>query len=181
MKRLLLLTLIANLVLVSCDSDKPYDVTPDSVGPLTKNTTLDELKTIFENDSVVDQNSGLSEELNVNAIEIYEKGGAQLLSLMPVKDNQPKTIRTVQIFDERYTTQEGINLNSTFKDISDAYEISRIETLISSVVVFVDEINAYFTIDRKELAGELRFDMDAKVSQAEIPDSAKIKYFMIGW
>ncbi|MDP5044993.1 MULTISPECIES: hypothetical protein [unclassified Leeuwenhoekiella] len=181
MKRILLITLLTNLFLVSCNSDNPYSVTADSVGPLTKETTTSELKTLFENDSVVDQNSGLSEELNVNAIEIYEKGGKQLLSLMPIKEGTPKTIRTVQIFDARYTTQEGINLNSTFKDITEAYDISRIETLISSVVVFVDDINAYFTIDRKELAGELRFNMDAKVSEAEIPDNAKIKYFMIGW
>ena len=100
---------------------------------------------------------------------------------MPTKDGNPKTIKTVQVFDERYTTEEGINLNSTYKDITEAYEISRIETLISSIVIFVDDINAYFTIDRDELPGELRFNMDAKVTGAEIPNDAKIKYFMIGW
>lgn len=181
MKRIFIITLLANLFFISCNSDKPYLVTAESVGPLTKSSTVSELKTLFEKDSVVDQNSGLSEELNVNAIEIYEKGGKQLLSLMPVKEGDPKTIRTVQIFDPRYTTEEGINLNSTYKDITKAYEISRIETLISSIVVFVDDLNAYFTIDRGQLPGELRFNMDTKVSEAEIPDNAKIKYFMIGW
>ncbi len=181
MKKILFAGLLAGLLLTSCSKENPFKVTATQVGPLTKETAVSDLKTVFANDSVVDQNSGLSEELNINAIEIYEKGGKQLLSLMPVKEGDPKTIRTVQIFDPRYTTEAGINLNSTFKDLTDAYTISRIETLISSVVIFVDDINAYFTIDRKELPGELRFDMEAKVSQAEIPDAAKIKYFMIGW
>ncbi|MAW95724.1 MULTISPECIES: hypothetical protein [unclassified Leeuwenhoekiella] len=181
MKKILFAGLLAGLLFTSCSKENPFKVTPTQVGPLTKETPVSDLKTIFANDSVVDQNSGLSEELNINAIEVYEKGGKQLLSLMPIKEGDPKTIRTVQIFDPRYTTEAGINLNSTFKDLTDAYEISRIETLISSVVVFVDDINAYFTIDRKELQGELRFDMEAKVTEAEIPDAAKIKYFMIGW
>ncbi len=181
MKKILLASLFAGILFTSCSKENPFQVTATQVGPLTKETPVSELKTLFENDSVVDQNSGLSEELNINAIEIYEKGGKQLLSLMPVKEGDPKTIRTVQIFDPRYTTEAGINLNSTFKELTDAYEISRIETLISSVVVFVDDINAYFTIDRSQLKGELRFDMEAKVTEAEIPDAAKIKYFMIGW
>lgn len=181
MKRILFIALIASIALTSCNSDNAFKVTADQVGPLTKDTQVSELKTLFSKDSVVDQNSGLSEELNVNAIEIYEKGGEQLLSLMPIKEGTPKTIRTIQIFDARYTTEEGINLNSTFKDITEAYEVSRVETLISSIVIFVDEINAYFTIDRDELPGELQFNMDAKVSTAEIPSDAKIKYFMIGW
>ena len=181
MKRIIFAAIITSLLFTSCDSDSSFKVTADRVGELTKETQVSELKTIFSNDSVVDQNSGLSEELNVNAIEIYEKGGKQLLSLMPTKDGNPKTIKTVQVFDERYTTEEGINLNSTYKDITEAYEISRIETLISSIVIFVDDINAYFTIDRDELPGELRFNMDAKVTGAEIPNDAKIKYFMIGW
>lgn len=181
MKRILIFSLLASILLTSCNNDNSFKITADQVGPLTKETPVSDLKTLFSNDSVVDQNNGLSEELNINAIEIYEKGGDQLLSLMPVKEGTPKTIRTVQIFDPRYTTEAGINLNSTFKDLTDAYEISRIETLISSIVVFVDEINAYFTIDRSELPGELRFDMEAKVTEVEIPDAAKIKYFMIGW
>jgi len=181
MKRILFAALIASVLFTSCNSEDKFAITATQVGPLTKDTQVNELKTLFENDSVVDQNSGLSEELNVNAIEIYEKGGTQLLSLMPVKEGNPKTIKTVQIFDARYTTEEGINLNSTYKDLTDAYEISRIETLISSIVIFVDDINAYFTIDRDELPGELRFNMDTKVTKAEIPNNAKIKYFMIGW
>ena len=48
-------------------------------------------------------------------------------------------------------------------------------------MIFVDEINAFFTIDKKQLPGELRFDTSAKIEAIHIPDEATIKYFMIGW
>ena len=49
------------------------------------------------------------------------------------------------------------------------------------MVVFVDEINGFFTIDKKELPSELRLDMNKNIEALNIPDTAKIKYFMIGW
>ena len=90
-------------------------------------------------------------------------------------------VETLLDTTELFCPEPLMLLHSTFKDITEAYEVSRVETLISSIVIFVDEINAYFTIDRDELPGELQFNMDAKVSTAEIPSDAKIKYFMIGW
>ena len=48
-------------------------------------------------------------------------------------------------------------------------------------MVFVNENNTFFTIDKKELPSELRFDMSKKIEVTNIPDSAKIKYFMVGW
>ena len=53
--------------------------------------------------------------------------------------------------------------------------------LINSVVVAVDDINASFTIDKKELPANLRFDMNLKFEATHIPDEAKIKYFFVSW
>jgi hypothetical protein len=49
------------------------------------------------------------------------------------------------------------------------------------VVVSVNEINASFTIDKTELPGGLRFDMDATIDAIQIPEKAKIKFFMLHW
>jgi hypothetical protein len=49
------------------------------------------------------------------------------------------------------------------------------------VVVFVDDINASFAIDKKELPAELQFDMSLKIEKIQIPAKAKIKYFMLYW
>jgi hypothetical protein len=47
--------------------------------------------------------------------------------------------------------------------------------------VSVDEINAYFTIDKNELPEDLRYDMNKKIEAISIPPTAKIKDFFIQW
>lgn len=180
MKKILSALALASVLFISCEGDNAYKVTPTSVGPLTQETKVSELETLFSNDSIVKptENNSLS---NLGSIEVYAKGGDQLLSISPATAADSSKIRTVQVFDDRYKTSEGINLKSTFGDIRDAYEISKIQTLLSSVVIIVDEINASFTIDKQELSSELQFDREVKISEAQIPDTAKIKYFMIGW
>jgi hypothetical protein len=42
-------------------------------------------------------------------------------------------------------------------------------------------MNVYVTIDKKELPAELRYDTQARIQASQIPDDAKIKYFMIDW
>lgn len=179
LKQPIILALIA-LSLFSCKSENPYQLSATNIGPLTQDATVEELDVLFSNDSVVDQASNMDQEA-INAIEIYEKGGNQLLSLIPASTEKLSKIKTIQVFDPRYTTAKGIGLKSTFGEIRQAYTIDKIQTLISSVVIFVNEINAYFTIDRSELASELQFDLDAKIEAAQIPDQAKVKFFMIGW
>ena len=83
--------------------------------------------------------------------------------------------------DSKFKTKKGLTINSTFADIQNNYKISNIQNTLRNVVVFVNDINAFFTIDKKELPAELQFDASAKIEAIQIPGQAKIKYFMIGW
>jgi hypothetical protein len=47
------------------------------------------------------------------------------------------------------------------------------------VVVSVNEIDASFTIDKKELPANMRFDMDMTIEAIQIPDNAKVKFFIV--
>ncbi len=180
MYRFLITAVLFSLFFTSCQNEEPFRVSADQIGPLKKSTKTKEIKSLFEKDSIADNKSSQMDQA-VNTIEVFEKKGAPLLKITTTTANDTANIQNVQILDPRYKTAEGININSTFKDIKDAYTISKVETLLSSVVVFVNEINAYFVIDKKELPGSLRFDNDLKIEKAQIPDKAKIKYFMIGW
>ncbi|HEA28972.1 MAG TPA: hypothetical protein ENH91_03085 [Leeuwenhoekiella sp.] len=177
----LIASLILSLFIVSCTGDDPYKITATSVGPLTQKTQASEIKTLFNNDSITDKNSSANRQNDSGIIAIYEKGGDKLLSLIPATKADTAMIKTIQIFDPRYKTEKGISIKSTFKDLQGAYTIDKVESLLSTIIVFVNEINAYFTIDKKELSGELQFGPGTKVEPAQIPDNAKIKYFMIGW
>ncbi len=183
MKRFLkpLCVAIISIAFMQCSNDK-FNVAKDKVGELTPKTTVEELETIFKNDSIV---KILSEGAKGNnyfqdddKYEIYEKGGKHLLTLVPQDQlDSTSTIKSVQIFDERYKTASGLNINATFAEINSNNTISKVESSFSSATLFIDDLNATITIDKQDL-GLKEFDLQ-KVSLEQIPDLAKIKTFTI--
>ena len=167
----------------SCNkTQNPFEIGNQHIGLLTDSTQVKDLKTIYANDSIVKFISGDEFTGNINNIEIFEKGGKKLLTLTPKQAlDSTSTIGNVRLLDARYKTEKNISTISTFKDIKDQYKISRISNIINSIVIAVDDINASFTIDKKELPANLRFDMDLKFEPTHIPDNAKVKYFFINW
>jgi hypothetical protein len=183
MKQTILSIIILLVVITSCSKPQdPFGISKQNVGFLNDSTLVGDLKTIFPNDSIVNPIDGDDFAGSSSDIIVFEKGGKQLLVLSPAQSlDQTSTIRTVRVIDERFKTEKGLNSKSTFKDIKDNYKISGIENTLGSIIVSVDEINAYFTIARSELPAELRFDMDAKIEAIQIPETAKIKNFFIQW
>lgn len=172
--------LICGLALMqSCQKDTTFLITETSVGPLTNTSKVSELETIFVQDSVVGDAAQINLGASPKKVDVFEKGGKHLLTLTANSDSIP-TVENVRIMDSRYTSENGIGLKSTFKDIQDAYEIKKIVTTLNSVVVFPKGSNLYFTIDKEELPESLRFST-ASIEAVQIPDDAKIKYLMLGW
>lgn len=183
MKKSLILTTIVLLFFVACNKTQdPFEVSKQHVGLLTDSTQVKDLQLLFPNDSVVKPIGGDEFSGTKNTIKILDNTGKQLLILEPAEAlDSTSVIETVQIIDPRYKTDKNISTLSTFKDIADNYKISRIDNLINSIVVTVRNINASFTIDKKELPSNLRLDMDLQIEATHIPDNAKIKYFFINW
>lgn len=183
MNKSLLYLIIFTLVLTSCKKEQdPFQVSKQHIGLLTDSTQVKDLEALFVNDSIVNYIKGDEFIENKSDIEVFEKGGKKLLILSPKQVlDSTSTIGSVQIIDSRFKTDKNISTLSTFKDIQDNYTVSRINNLINSIVVSVDEINASFTIDKKELPANLRFDMNLKIEKSQIPDTAKIKYFFVHW
>lgn len=185
MKHICIIVFICAALLISCSKESqpnPYLIGKTHIGLLTDSTQVRELDSVFSNDSVVRFIAGDEFAGAVNTIEVFEKGGKKLLNLSPKEAlDSTSVISSVRIFDERFKTEKNISILSTFKDIKEAYTISKIDNLINSVVVSVNEINATFTIDKKELPGQLRFDMDAVIDPIQIPAKAKIKFYILHW
>lgn len=175
-----IVALILGVVLIhSCKKDTRFLITENSVGPLTQTTTVNEMESVFVQDSVVGDTAQISLGVSPKTIEIYEKGGKHLLTLKANSDSIP-TIENVRIMDPRYVSEKGIGLQSTFKDIRNNYEIKKIVTTLNSIVVFPKGSNLYFTIDKEELPEAVRFS-SSNIEAVQIPDEAKIKYLMLGW
>lgn len=183
-KRMLKILLIS-LLMNSCQKEQkqdPFEITNNRIGLLTNQIQIKELDSIYANDSIAKRTAGDQFLNNVNEIEIYEKGGAKLLVLEAHKESDPSsTIENIQIVDPRYKTASGLSSNGIFKDIKDHYNISKINNTLSTAVIFVDSIQAYFTIDKKELSKKFQSTTNIEITATDIPDSAKIKHFWINW
>ncbi len=182
-KSLLLLLFITTGLLVSCEKEQdPFLITASSVGNLTRDVKINQLDSIFAEDSIVKQVSNSELYRKSNEIEVYDTQGSKLLLIEPVQAfDSTSTVGFVQVLDPRYKTAKGLGKESTFKDIVENYNISRIENTLSAAVIFIDELNVYVTIDKKQLPVELRYDTQSRIQASQIPDDAKIKYFMIDW
>lgn len=184
MRRSLLFSLFVTAgLLISCEKEQdPFLISANSIGRLTKDIRINQLDSIFAEDSIIKQVSNSELYRKSNEIEVYDTDGKKLLLIEPVQAfDSTSTIGFIQVLDPRYQTAKGLGKESTFKDIVENYNISRIENTLSAAVIFIDELNVYVTIDKKQLPVELRYDTQSRIQASQIPNDAKIKYFMIDW
>lgn len=181
MKHILMIAMV--VMALSCTNEPdPFLVTKHSVGNLTDSTQVKDLDILFPNDSIVKFIGGDEFTGNINDIDIYEPSGKLLLVLTPNEAlDSTSTFKTVRIVDPRYKTAKGLSVNSAYKDLHENYKINKIQNTLSNVVLTVNELNAYLTIDKKELPSNMQFDMNLKIDPIQIPDNAKIKNFYLHW
>lgn len=182
MKKVLFSALTLLFVLIGCkkEIDTTYLITKNNIGKLEKGSLERDLEVIYDQDSIVKDTVRLLQGFGATKIKVFEKGGNHLLTLTPSSDSIP-TIENIDIRDPRFKTENGIGIQSTFKEIKEKYTIKKIQTSINNVVVFVKNSDVYFTIDKKELPSSLRYASSVNIEAVQIPDAAKIKYMMIGW
>lgn len=182
MKKFLFLSLIIACLASCAKKEDPFLIQKGQIGKLHKDITVQQLDSIFTNDSLVKRiGEGDFVQAGDDKYLIYEKGGKQLLTLTPRQQHDVnEKIKTIQIHDPRFKTDKGLTLKSTFKNIRENYKIKNIHNTFRNIVITVDG-NEYFTIDKKELPEDLRYDINLNIEALQIPDAAKIKYFMINW
>jgi hypothetical protein len=184
MKKLTYLSVIILLCFSACGKkENPFLISKGKIGQLNNSHSVAKLDSLFANDSLVKRiGEGDYVQAGTDTYLVYEKGGAHLFDLTPTQQHDTsETIETVRIYDLRFKTDKGVGLGSSFKDIRDNYTISSIQNTLNSVVIFVNEIDAFITIDKKELPAELRYNNSLTIDAVQIPDDAKFKYFMLGW
>ncbi|QCX01008.1 hypothetical protein FGM00_13125 [Aggregatimonas sangjinii] len=182
MKKYLIIIFLFTLYLQSCQQevDTTFLITNEKVGMLDKSSLARDVELIFAKDSVVKDTTALNLGNKAKKLKIYEKGGRHLLTLTPSADSIPQ-IENVRFEDPRFTTEKGVNIKSTFKEIKEAYTIKKVITSTNNVLLLVKESDVYFTISKEELPSSLRYASSKNIDAVQIPDKAKIKYMMLGW
>jgi hypothetical protein len=170
-------------VIFSCKKEEdPFLISKQSIGSLTDSTQVKDLDVLYSNDSISKYIGGDEFTGNINDIEVFEKGGNLLFILTPSEAlDSTSTIKTIRVVDSRYKTSTGLNSNSTFKDLVDNYKISSIQNTLRNVIVSIDDLSAFFTIEKSELPAEMRYNMNLKIDAIQIPDKAKINHFYLQW
>lgn len=180
MKKITITCIVAAAsILTQCakSTDADFLITPTSFGKLTKDNSAKEIATIYATDSIV-KDDAVQLNASMRKEHIYEKGGKPLFTVSISNDS---IIDNIRVLDPRYTTDKGVNLLSTFKDIKDNYTVSKVLTSMNNIVLFIKDSEIYFTIDKKELPENLRYSNSTKIEAIQIPDAAKIKYLMVDW
>ena len=168
---------------VGCSNNPDYLIKKGQVGKVNNETLVKELDSIFLNDSIVKRiGEGDYMFSGDDKYLIFNSKKEHLLSLTPKQQHDiNERIETIEIISDKFKTIKGISSNSSFGDIKKNLTISDIQNTINNIVVFVDEIDAYFIIDKKNLPLEFRLGTSKKIQAINIPSSSKIKRFMIGW
>jgi len=177
------LPILCLLILVNIGCKKEvnteFSITKDQVGKVTRSTLIKDLETIYAEDSLVRKDPDTELGKSTSNIEIFKKGGDHLLSITPSSDSIQK-IGNIRIYDSRFSTVDGVNLLSTFKDIKAHYTIKKVLTSMNNVVILLKDNDLYFTISKEDLPAELRFGAN-NIDAVQIPEQATIKYMMVGW
>ncbi|MBE7630306.1 hypothetical protein [Tenacibaculum piscium] len=176
-----LIIALISVVFIQCENSK-YDISKGKIGELTTKTTMQQVEAIFKNDSIV---KVLSEGAKGNNFFqeddkylVFEKGGKHLITIVPKEQlDSISTIKSVEVFDARFKTNTGLNINSSFQEINSKNTISKIESSFLSVTLFIDDLNATISLDKEDLG--LKDFSTQKVTIEQIPDLAKIKSFTI--
>ncbi|MBL4746469.1 MAG: hypothetical protein JKY08_08880 [Flavobacteriaceae bacterium] len=171
---------------MQCNGNKSFEISKGNVGNIHAGTTVQELEALFASDSIVKilSEGDLGDEASKYLEEddlyfVYSKlNKKKLLEIEPVNQHDSlSTIKSIQIFDPRFKTVNGIGLHSTFQEINANCKINKVETTFTSAILFIDALNATIVIDKAEL-GIKDFSLQ-KVTLDQIPALAKIKYFTV--
>jgi len=112
--------------------------------------------------------------------EIYDSDGRKILILTPKQSGSTNSeIRRISILDKRFKTTEKIGLNSTFGDLSKYYSTSKISPDREHIIVDIEHISAWFSIEKTELMEG--WWNGSGIDKTKIPNSAKFDGVTIWW
>jgi hypothetical protein len=169
-----ILGLAVIFLLVQCAEESTV-IKKKQLGDISNITTIEELDKIFKNDSVQKLPEG--EEL-VREYKVFDAMGTpSLVFVTRVENDSLKALEHVKIYSPEYTTEKGISTASNFEEIRGQYSIDDIEPSFSSAILFINEINATISLDKKDLNID-EFDM-RDISEDQIPDQSSILYITL--
>ncbi len=159
------------------------NVTAHSASVFNDKMTIAEALQVVPNAQITKKNGkGEFAEDTYDDYEIYNQNNQHLLTLTPkLTGSADQKINRVLVVSPFFKTDKGISVTSTYKDIKNAYKISKIEPTRTHIVLVVDEINASFSIPKTSLKKGWWNEKTKSVNADKIPNNAVVEYFILWW
>ena len=171
----LIAVLVLGILFIQCGQDNSKLIEKSQLGKINKSTSIEELDKMFKNDSIEKLPKG--EELTRQYSVFGVDSKPILVFVTKLENDSIKGLELVKIYSDSYLTEKGISTASTFGEVSENYSINKIEPSFSSAILFIDEINATISLNKKDLNLD-EFDM-RPIRQDQIPDEASINYITL--
>lgn len=174
------------ILTVSC-ANKPADkadclVTENSVGVFKKGMTVQNVLDIVPKaqiKKVVDKDDY---ENSYDDYQYFDTHKIHLLTLTPpIQNDIQSKINRILILDNRFKTNKNIGLGSTYADLKSSYKITDIAPDLEHIVLTVGELNASFSINKKQLLDNWWDKNKKQIDSSKIPDTATFDTFVIWW
>ena len=135
------------------DEKDTYLITATQVGEISRGMTIHQLYSTFSSRQIKhSQITGGYFNQVVDNYDIYSPDGRILLTVTPeIADDTSSMINQIIIRDTSYQTAQGINLNSTLKDIRTKYHTIKYLPMAHQIVVSVPKISTNFLINKQTL------------------------------
>lgn len=160
-----------------------FQVTELAVGPIKKGMTVQDVLDLLPEkqiNKVLGNGEFLGDEYD--DYEIHDEFGKHVLTITPrEKDNLKELIVRVAIVDQRFTTTLNVGLDTSYGMIHKMYPNLTVTPDIGSVVISLDDINAWMSIDKKQLPDDWWDEKNKRVNLHKIPLNAKIQSFGVEW
>ena len=174
------------ILTISC-VNKPTDkadflVTENNVGVFKKGMSVKDVLDIIPKvqiNKVVDKDDY---ENSYDDYQYFDTNKTHLLTLTPtIQDDIQSKINRILILDNRFKTNKNIGLGSTYADLKNNYTITDIEPDLEHIVLTIGELNAWFSINKKQLLDNWWDENKKQIDVSKIPDTATFDTFVIWW
>ena len=185
MKQIFIVCLLG-LTISSCTKENPYLMAKNKLGPLDNATRINQVEPLFSVDSVVvtypESAFGTFIKSEIKKMEVYDTTGIKHLIIEPrCSLDTISFIKSIRLVSARYKTENGIGFGSTFGELKKYHDVTNIQSSIKSVILTLDDLNAFVSFDREVLPNDVRFDTEAEIKPIMIPDDATINRFWLNF
>lgn len=158
-------------------------VTENSVGIFKKGMTINEVIQMVPKRQIKKKvGYGEFEDDTYDDYEIYDKENQHILTMTPLTQNDSNsTINRVLIIDNRFRTESGISVESTYSELIKSYKVTDYSPDLEHIVLSVEQIGAWFSIEKTELEKGWWDEKTKRIDKTKIPSDSHFDSFVIWW